>query len=68
MAKRRTPIDAFLDAYLEMDPAERPFALAAIRGADRAMKAKQLPAAQQGQLQTFEELGAAAAAGEDGAE
>jgi hypothetical protein len=66
MARRRTALDAFLDAYLAMDPAERPFAMAALKGADRAMKSKQaqLPLAE---ADTAAELGAAAA-GEDGAE
>ena len=63
MARRKTALDAFIDAYLELDPQERPFAMAAIKGADKALRTQPVPKAE---TQTFEELGAAAAAEDAG--
>ncbi len=58
MAKKRTALDIFLDAYLALEPSERPFALVAIQAADRALKNKQASASE---AAVAAELGAAAA-------
>lgn len=38
---RKTGVDAFIDSYLALSPEERPFAMAAIKGADRALQTRQ---------------------------
>ena len=35
--RRKTAVDSFVDAFLALDPGERLFAMAALRGAERAL-------------------------------
>lgn len=60
-----TALDEFVLAYLSLAPADRPAAMAALRGADLAIRSKQIPVPATGAIpmltdgdqRTFEEVG-----------
>lgn len=68
-----TALDEFVLAYLSLSPADRPAAMAALRGADLAIRSKQIPVPAAGdapaiktaQEAMFEEVGEVLADGEE---
>ena len=64
-----TALDDFVLAYLALDPVDRPAAMAALRGADLALRqrvpiAGTVPALSDGDQRRFEEVGETIATGE----